>query len=1544
MLLNPTTLTSLRYVTFNYDGYDNTSCTPTSCTYSPNKKIVVRGVSLLDYTPGGPDFNPALFGQPANGPSYCQTGGADTVGICSAPLTLLPGRNVWFYLGHYEIGGNDEIHGEAGDDTAYGGVGNDVIYGDAQDDDLLGGWGNDWFSGGTGIDGILGDDGRIFDSRNSSSGVSWNGSTWVSSCVGTYTQIKPGVFVPNENCFSEPLYGVAALVATDPDAKTSQGWVLSEYIYTPGQVQTAWINIAGALKKQIDSTPFNLGPNDDGQGHLVLDMPLFDANNSDDVIFGGWDDDFLHGGAGDDAMMGGEALTDSYVQLLDPVTGLPTGLVHTDWTRPWNPGDILHFGADTNPWHSNHHNASRLGEFLLYDEYDPRRAILFFDNGQTWSCTAFSPSGHTCTNTGGAAPTNHQFFLNFDKNDGRTTPTGCISLAPNGTCLATSPVRSDGNDAMFGDLGNDWLVGGTSVNNPRPAVIPNDPDRAWNEPKDTLWGGWGNDLLNLDDDLGGCATYDPAGTGFCTTAPSAQTWLNDSPDTHPGYEDRAFGGAGLDILIGNTGGDRLIDWVGEFNSYIVPFAPFGIATVSRQVEPFLPEFLYALSFSEGVDPTRDSDQDATSTDLQARNGELFGEIGLVVQQDHGYWQQQTGGPSDPQAGNIPGGQRDVLRGADFNNGSMQGFAVDSGVWAATGGTLQVAAASLGLDAAAVFYADVYLPVYYEIAAAMSAQKPTAGWKSNSYIMFDYWSPTDFKFAGIDIATNKMVIGHRDATGWHVDSQAPYNGALKEDTTYQTLVTVNGTVVTVSVNSSQAFSYTFGTRLVNGQSVGLNKGLIGFGSDDSRGVLDNIAVQSLPPQVTLDSTEYFEDGVADQFTGAQSGTWAVGSGRYGATGSAISTLDLGASIDATSYGEIEGTLSTTGMGGLVFDAYATNDYKFAALDLAGQRVVVGHVDPKRGWVIDAAFAKSLTGGTDYTLNLALQGTVVTVTLDGSVVGSFGFNSAVADGALGTYSKTGTVSVDRIRVRTNDEAFTGVQTPPELRVGDAVVTEGSGGTTTVTIGLSFTKAAPNATTIGWRTVGGSATGGGDYSSVSAGVVSVASGSTSATIQVTVVADRLYEPDEWFNVELTSWAGFNLADKTGVVTIVNDDVPAVVTVAATDATGGEPGADKVVYTVSRSANLVGALTINLGWGGTAGAGDYAGAVSSITLADGVASGTVTVTPVDDTVVELTETVTLSILAGTGYTVGTPAAASASILDNDKPTASIQVAASVTEGNSGSVTVTLTVTLSAATSSTVTLSYATANGTATAGSDYAAKTGTLTFAAGVTSQTIAFTVYGDRTKEANETFNVTLSAPANATLGTASAIVTIVNDDGSPLLASTSAPGGTAAASLTTAQLEMVVAEAEAAWGADFSGFSFAIGDLDGQMLGVTGLNAITIDPTAAGWGWTLDGGAMDLRTVVLHELGHALGLDHDEAGLMGAKLGPGIVLGVATVEPRTAVTRLTAVAAGGKAQPFVWPTIGLGAQRIGASAWPSVLRPQSPTLVRAEAPRQHRHRRQR
>ena len=257
--------------------------------------------------------------------------------------------------------------------------------------------------------------------------------------------------------------------------------------------------------------------------------------------------------------------------------------------------------------------------------------------------------------------------------------------------IVTNNHVIDGADKIFGDLGNDWLVGGTG--------------------RDNLYGGWGDDLMNADDDH------------------STNGDLNDGPDTHPTYEDRAYGGAGRDVLIANTGGDRLIDWVGEYNSYLVPFAPFGQATVSRSLMPHLQEFLYALSAGDGADFTRFADAVGgtppapTNNDpIPTRNGEPFGELGLVLQKDFA-WQDQTGAPSDPQAGNIPGGPRDVLRSAGFQDGTMEGFFVDTGSFTVENGQLKVAADSTYGDAVSVFDVGAYLPSYFEIRATINAAKP-----------------------------------------------------------------------------------------------------------------------------------------------------------------------------------------------------------------------------------------------------------------------------------------------------------------------------------------------------------------------------------------------------------------------------------------------------------------------------------------------------------------------------------------------------------------------------------------------------------------------------------------------------------------------------------------------------------------------------------------------------------------------------------------------------------------------------------------------------
>ena len=86
-----------------------------------------------------------------------------------------------------------------------------------------------------------------------------------------------------------------------------------------------------------------------------------------------------------------------------------------------------------------------------------------------------------------------------------------------------------------------------------------------------------------------------------------------------------------------------------------------------------------------------------------------------------------------------------------------------------------------------------------------------------------------------------------------------------------------------------------------------------------------------------------------------------------------------------------------------------------------------------------------------------------------------------------------------------------------------------------------------------------------------------------------------------------------------------------------------------------------------------------------------------------------TFTLIGSCTYQVGTGAAPSLSIND-----------VTVTEGNAGTVSATFNVTLSAAATGTVTVSFATANGTATAGCDYVANSGTLTFNPGETVKTV--------------------------------------------------------------------------------------------------------------------------------------------------------------------------------------------------------------------------------
>ncbi len=131
----------------------------------------------------------------------------------------------------------------------------------------------------------------------------------------------------------------------------------------------------------------------------------------------------------------------------------------------------------------------------------------------------------------------------------------------------------------------------------------------------------------------------------------------------------------------------------------------------------------------------------------------------------------------------------------------------------------------------------------------------------------------------------------------------------------------------------------------------------------------------------------------------------------------------------------------------------------------------------------------------------------------------------------------------------------------------------------------------------------------------------------------------------------------------------------------------------------------------------------------------------------------------------VGEMLTANPSGIDEGAPELSI-ADASVAEGAAGeSATLTFTVTLDPAATQPVTVEWATADGTATAGTDYTAVTnGTLTFESGQDSKTVTVTVTGDDVDEPNETFTVTLTNAPGATLVKAVGTGTITDDDDAP------------------------------------------------------------------------------------------------------------------------------------------------------------------------------------
>jgi hypothetical protein len=204
-----------------------------------------------------------------------------------------------------------------------------------------------------------------------------------------------------------------------------------------------------------------------------------------------------------------------------------------------------------------------------------------------------------------------------------------------------------------------------------------------------------------------------------------------------------------------------------------------------------------------------------------------------------------------------------------------------------------------------------------------------------------------------------------------------------------------------------------------------------------------------------------------------------------------------------------------------------------------------------------------------------------------------------------------------------------------------------------------------------------------------------------------------------------------------------------------------------VARTGDISGTSAINFATSdGTATAGsDYIATSGTLTFGPGELSKNISIPIINDNLFETGDEIfnlTLSNPIG-GAVLTAPNTVPISIADNDlKPSVSAAATARLAEGDSGTQNVAVNVTLSTPSVQVVTVNYATANGTATAGSDYVASSGTVTIPAGSTTATINIPINGDTNIEFNETFTVTLSNATNvAFISNPVTNVTILNDD---------------------------------------------------------------------------------------------------------------------------------------------------------------------------------------
>ena len=467
--------------------------------------------------------------------------------------------------------------------------------------------------------------------------------------------------------------------------------------------------------------------------------------------------------------------------------------------------------------------------------------------------------------------------------------------------------------------------------------------------------------------------------------------------------------------------------------------------------------------------------------------------------------------------------------------------------------------------------------------------------------------------------------------------------------------------------------------------------------------------------------------------------------------------------------------------------------------------------------------------------------------------------VSGGDYGGVSASGVT----VRISENDR--------PAVAIADARGMESVG---TLEFAVSLDIPSSEVVTVGWATADGTAVAGTDYESGSGSLTFMAGETAAQVIGVKVLDDGVDEEEEGFGVNLMSPVNGVLGDASAEGRIEDNDERGVVVSAAGSGVTVDEG-ESAEYTVVLESEPEGAVTVTVGVPeGT----DVSVSPSALTFtaADWQTAQTFTVSAAEDdgdaqtdADVELGHTV-----SGGDYGGVSASGVTVRISENDRPAVAIADA----RGMESVGTLEFAVSLDIPSSEVVTVGWATADGTAVAGTDYESGSGSLTFMAGETAaQVIGVKVLDDGVDEEEEGFGVNLMSPVNGVLGDASAEGRIEDNDERGVVVSAAGSGVTVDEGESAEYT--VVLESE-----PVEAVTVTVRVPEGTEVSVSP-SALTF--TAADWGeaqtFTVSAANDDVKDAVEVELGHAVsGGDYGAVDVAGV-----VVRVIDNDEPTLAVT---------------------------------------------------------